>query len=221
MIEWNIQSRARVCQACRRHFDDKEPFHTLLFDQKHAYERLDVCESCWTAQFSQGATDRKGFVSYWQGIYSSPAPAPAEPIQKETAESLLRKLIELNDPAHGGALFILAVMLERKRLFKIKAQLNQNGQRAFVYEHAKNGDLFTIPDPNLQLDQLEEVQRDVAQLLEHGLPANGNPAAAPESGTAPLGNEPEPSPTEAAATGDDSAAKSDPAGPTPTSTELT
>jgi Ribonuclease-III-like len=66
-----------------------------------------------------------------------------------------------------------------KRLFKVKAQLNQNGQRAFVYEHAKSGDLFTIPDPNLQLDQLEEVQRDVGQLLEHGLPATD--AAAPVS----------------------------------------
>jgi hypothetical protein len=179
MIEWNIQSRGHVCQGCHKHFADQESFHTLLFDQRHCYERLDVCEACWKAQYSQGATDRKGFVSYWQGVYEVPASAPAEPIQKENAETLLRKLIELNDPVHAGALFILAVMLERKRLFKVKAQLNQNGQRAFVYEHAKSGDLFTIPDPNLQLDQLEEVQRDVGQLLEHGLPATD--AAAPVS----------------------------------------
>jgi hypothetical protein len=181
MIEWNIQSRGHVCQACHRHFADGEPFHTLLFDQKQCYQRLDVCEACWTAQYSQGATDRKGFVSYWQGVYELPKPAPADPIQKESAETLLRKLIELKDPSHAGALFILAVMLERKRLFKVKAQLNENGQRAFVYEHAKSGDLFTIPDPNLQLDQLEEVQRDVAHLLEHGLSA----APAPPSAAAP------------------------------------
>jgi hypothetical protein len=185
MIEWNIQSRGHACQACHRHFTDQECFHTLLFDQKHQYERLDVCDACWNAQFSQGATDRKGFVSYWQGVYQVPPPAPIDPIQKETAETLLRKLIELNDPQHGGALFILAVMLERKRLFKVKAQLNQNGQRAFVYEHAKSGDLFTIPDPQLQLDQLEEVQRDVAQLLEHGIgsAAPSSDAAVPISET--------------------------------------
>jgi hypothetical protein len=29
--------------------------------------------------------------------------------------------------------------------------------------------LFTIIDPNLQLNQLEKVQQDVADLLEHGL----------------------------------------------------
>lgn len=175
MIEWNIQSRGHVCQACHKHFAEREPFHTLLFDQKQSYERLDVCEACWIAQFSQGATDRKGFVSYWQSVYEAPPVAPPDAIEKETAETLLRKLIELKDPAHAGALFILAVMLERKRLFKVKAQLNQDGQRAFVYEHTKSGDLFTIPEVQLQLNQLDEVQRDVAHLLEHGL---GAPEAA-------------------------------------------
>jgi hypothetical protein len=190
MIEWNIQSRGHTCQGCHRHFEDQESFHTLLFDQKQCYERLDVCEACWKSQYSQGATDRKGFVSYWHGIYEVPPAAPPDAIQKENAETLLRKLIEIKDPAHAGALFILAVMLERKRLFKVKAQLNEGGQRAFVYEHAKSGDLFTIPDPYLQLDQLEEVQRDVAQLLEHGLLAE-------QSG--PAGAEPTVSPAQAAA----------------------
>ncbi|MHC1764780.1 MAG: hypothetical protein AB9869_10835 [Verrucomicrobiia bacterium] len=171
MIEWNIQSRAHLCQACHKHFTENEAFHTLLFDQKQSYERLDVCEACWTSQFSQGATDRKGFVSHWQSVYVAPAAAPPDAIQKETAETLLRKLVELSDPQHAAALFILAVMLERKRLFKVKAQISQDGQRAFVYEHAKSGDLFTIPEVQLQLDQLDEVQRDVAHLLEHGLNA--------------------------------------------------
>ena len=168
MIEWNIQCRAQACQACHKPFAHKELFHTLLFDHKHAYERLDVCENCWKTQFSQGATDRKGFVSYWQSVYEVPPAAAPDPIQKETAESLLRKLIEQNDPSHAAARFILAVMLERKRLLKVKAQLLEDQQRVFVYEHVKTGDLFQIPDPNLKLDQLEEVQRDVARLLEPG-----------------------------------------------------
>jgi hypothetical protein len=168
MIDWNIQTRAHACQACRKPFANKEDFHTLLFDHKHAYERLDVCENCWKSQFSQGATDRKGFISYWQSVYAPPPASPPDPIQKETAESLLRKLLEQNDPAHGAARFILAVMLERKRLLKVKAQILENQQRLFVYEHVKTGDLFQIPDPGLKLDQLEEVQRDVARLLEQG-----------------------------------------------------
>jgi hypothetical protein len=47
----------------------------------------------------------------------------------------------------------------------------------FIYEQPRTGDIFTIADPDLRLDQLEAVQRDVAALLEHGL----NPPAAETS----------------------------------------
>jgi hypothetical protein len=183
MIDWNIQPRAHACQACVKPFLDKQPYHTLLFDQKAGYERLDVCEPCWAAQYSQGATSRKGFISHWQGVFELP-PVPSDPIRKENAESLLRKLVEAKDPKHCAACFILAVMLERKRVLKVKDQTLRDGQRVFIYEQPKTGDVFTITDPDLRLDQLDEVQRDVAQLLERGLnPAEAtNPSADGNSG---------------------------------------
>ena|SRR5688572_15531358 len=184
MNEWNIQSRAHGCQACGRAFEDQQAYHTLLFDEKQQFLRLDVCEACWQEQYSQGARDRKGFVSFWHGVYEAPPAAPPDAIQKENAESLLRKLIELNDPKYVAAGFILAVMLERKRLLKVKEQTVRDGQRIFLYEQPRTGDLFTIPDPNLQLNQLEQVQKDVAELLEKGL----NPAEPP----LPVASETEP-----------------------------
>ena len=173
-MEWNIQSRAHACQACKKQFADKEAFHTMLFDEKAGYERFDVCQDCWNSQYSQGATDRKGFVSYWQSIYTVPPAAPPEAIQKETAETLLRRLVEMNDSKYGPALYILAAMLERKRILKVKTQLSRDGQRIFVYEHGKTGDLFQIQDPNLQLHQLESVQHEVLHLLQHGLDSSNN-----------------------------------------------
>jgi len=183
MTEWNIQSRAHACGACGKAFGDKEIYHTLLFDERADFRRSDICAECWQKQYSEGARDRKGFVSYWQGVFEAPAPQP-EPIKKETAETLLRKLIELNEPRYVPAAYILAVMLERKRLFKVKEQVMRENQRVFIYEQPGTGDVFTILDPNLQLDQLEAVQRDVAALLEHGLnpPA---PAPTPDRGPAP------------------------------------
>jgi hypothetical protein len=169
MNEWNIQSRARACQACGKPFADKEAYHTMLFEQKAELVRQDVCANCWENQYSQGAQDRKGFISHWQGIYEAPPPAAPEPIQKDTAEGLLRKLVERNDPQYLAVAFILAVMLERKRLLKVKEQIHREGRRIFVYEQTKTGDVFTIPDPNLQFSQLDKVHRDVAWLLEHGL----------------------------------------------------
>ena len=170
MNEWNIQSRAHTCQACEKGFSDKQPYHTVLWELKHQIERRDLCEPCWTKEQGEGIMDRQGFISHWQGIYEAPPAAPPEAIQKESAETLLRKIVERNDPAFAAAAYILAAMLERKRLLKVKEQLRQEGRRIFVYEQPKTGDVFTIPDPNLQLNQLDQVQREVAALLEHGLP---------------------------------------------------
>lgn len=192
MNEWNIQSRAHACQACEKPFADKELFHTLLFDEKNELRRLDVCHNCWQGQFSEGGTERKNFISYWQGEYEAPIPIP-EAIQKETAETLLRKLLIRDDPKHEAACYILAVMLERKRLLKIKEQLRREGKRIFIYEQPSTGDLFTVKDPELQLDQLEEVQRDVAGLLEHGIEPEVPVAQAPTAATEPGPGESAPS----------------------------
>ena len=172
MNEWNIQSRAHACEACGQPFADEQPYHTLLLDDPPELRRSDICEPCWLQQTAaDDARSRAGFISHWQGIYEAPAPV-VDAIQKETAETVLRKLIEQNDPRYAPVAYILAVMLERKRILKVKEQIVRDGRRVFVYEQPKTGDIFTIADPNLRLDQLEEVQRDVAMLLEQGL----NPA---------------------------------------------
>ena len=194
ITEWNIQSRGYGCEACGKPFADKETYHTVLLDERSDLRRSDVCVGCWQSKF-EGARGSAGFISCWQGVYQAPPP-PVEAIKKETAETLLRKLIELNDPQYIPAGYILAVMLERKRLLKIKEQVVREGQRVFIYEQPATGDVFTITDPDLHLDQLEQVQRDVGTLLEHGLnpPATPVPDAAgaepvavsTESGEAPV-----------------------------------
>jgi len=188
--DWNIQARARTCAACGKPFADKDAYHTVLFEENRELRRSDICGACWQQQAGSGARDRQGFISYWQGVFEAP-PLVADPIQKDTAESLLRKLVELNDPSHVPAGYILAVMLERKRVLKVREQIVRDGKRVFIYEQSKTGDLFSITDPNLQLSQLEQVQRDVAALLEHGL----NPSPTENAGTPPAGEQAASEPT--------------------------
>jgi hypothetical protein len=183
MNEWNIQSRSRACQACEKPFADEEVCQTLLLEEHHQYVRMDVCRQCWETQYSEGAADRKGFVSQWQSVYHPPPAALPDAIQRETAEDLLRKLIAAGQPADGPVCFILAVMLERRRILKVKEQFQRDGARVFIYEQPRTGDVFTITDPNLRLDQLEEVQRNISRLLNPPAAAPAAPApAAPVPG---------------------------------------
>jgi hypothetical protein len=203
MNEWNIQSRAHACEACQQPFADQQVYHTLLTDAGPDLLRSDVCEACWQKQSTE-APNPKGLISRWQGTYQAPAPV-VEAIQKENAETLLKKLIELNEPRYIPAGYILAVMLERKRVLKVKEQIFRDGKRTFIYEQPKTGDVFTISDPGLHLNQLEEVQRDVAHLLEHGL----NPPAPLEAIAANPAETPVPD-AEADASGSEGARAAEP-----------
>ena len=83
---------------------------------------------------------------------------------KENAEQFFRRLIASENPP-ANACYVLAAMLERKRVLKqIKTENSEKG-RILIYEHSASGDVFIVPDPGLRLDQLESVQDEVAQLL--------------------------------------------------------
>ena len=170
MNDWHIQSRAHACQACGKAFADRQGYHTVLFENPAGFVRQDVCGPCWKAQRSQGVPERKGFISHWQGLYEAPPAAPPEAIRKESAETLLRKLISRGDSRYAPAVYILAAMLERKRVLKVKESFCRDGTRGTVYEHPGTGEVLVVTDPELHLNQLQQVQHDVADLLEHGLP---------------------------------------------------
>jgi len=179
MTEWDIQSRSDACTGCRRPFADKEAYQTLLSMEAAGYTRRDLCGTCFAS------APRDGVISYWQGEYKVPAPPPPEPIQKENAETLLRKLVESTDPSHAATRYILAVMLERKRILKHRDTVRgENGDELLVYEHARTGESFTLPDPHLRLDQLVQVQQEVTALLH---PAAESAKAEPVSGPSPSG----------------------------------
>jgi hypothetical protein len=171
MTDWDIQPRSSACNSCHKPFVDEQAYHTLLTLDAQGYRRRDLCPECFES------AGRDGVISYWQGEYRLPVPPAAEPIQKETAETLLRKLVEDADPGKAGARYILAVMLERKRILKHRETVSQKvGADVLVYEHARTGESFTIPDPHLRLDQLQEVQAQIAMLLQ---PAAESAEAAP------------------------------------------
>ena len=72
-----------------------------------------------------------------------------------------------NPPAN--ACYVLAAMLERKRILKqVNTEQSVNG-RVLIFEQRTTGDVFVVPDPQLRLDEVESVQNEVAQLLHEAV----------------------------------------------------
>jgi hypothetical protein len=92
-------------------------------------------------------------------------------LQKESVEALLRRLLEEDRPEYLNLRYVLAAMLERKKILKQVDVRDTDLEKILVYEHARSGEAFLIIDPGLRLDQLDRVQDEVAALLANGLAA--------------------------------------------------
>jgi hypothetical protein len=158
--DWPIKHRADACARTQRPFAPGEQFYTLLFREADGFRREDLSEEAW-----MNRNENIQPFSFWKTRYEPPPPAAPEPLPKENAEELLRRLLAENDPGRANACYVLALMLERKRVLKqIKSETAGNG-RVLIYEHGETGDVFIVPDPQLRLDEIEKVQEEVIALM--------------------------------------------------------
>jgi hypothetical protein len=158
--EWAIKHRADSCSVTQRPFVPGEYFYTLLYHDAGGYRREDLSEEAW---LNRNENIRP--FSFWRSRYESSPPKPAEPMPKENAEQLFRRFMASDSPP-ANACYVLAAMLERKRLLKqVKTESRDGGSRVLIYEQGSTGDVFIVLDPQLRLDELEHVQNEVAELL--------------------------------------------------------
>ena len=169
--DWSIQPRSQVCSQTGNPFSEGDFFYTLLFDENLTLRREDLCIEA----FKNRPSDAPKPVSFWRSKYELPPAKPPEALGKQTAEDLLRRYLADNSPLHTNACYILALMLERKRILKEVETREADGKLLRIYERAKTGEVFIIVDPRLRLEQVAEIQSEVAILL--GAPC---PPASPE-----------------------------------------
>ena len=166
---WSIRSRAHACALTHRPFEDGESFHTTIYfdPEENGYVRRDVCAEAWAQEVEQ----RKP-VAAWKTVYSKVlAEAKPEIAPKESAQALLQRFIEEGDPRTENARYILALMLERKRQLTQTAEKEVDGAKMLFYENRKTGEIFIVRDPELKLDEIADMQDEVATLLAFGGPA--------------------------------------------------
>jgi len=159
LASYSIGKRADGCIRCGRPFADAETIHSRLVLLDNVYRREDFCGAC-------RAADAPEAVGFWKTVFHLPPPPAEEPIKKENAESLLRRLLAREDESDADVIFILAVMLERKKILRERDVRTDPGQRKLrIYEQRKTHETFAILDPELCLDELDAVRERVIALL--------------------------------------------------------
>lgn len=203
---WHVRSRSHECAATQRRFEDGEAIVTALFPdpESSGYLRRDYCIEAWEAR----SEDDEQAFSFWRSAYQLPESETREdPMKKLSPEELLERLIEEDQEHTENTRYILAVMLERKKLLRETDSQSMPNGILRVYEHRKSGEVYLIRDPNIPLEEVEKVQQEVFVLLDNNgrLPEpepepepdeaeEGDPDPDPDSGAEP---EPEPEAEEA------------------------
>ncbi|NWK54797.1 hypothetical protein HW115_04205 [Verrucomicrobiaceae bacterium N1E253] len=163
---WSIKSRSHTCSITERKFDDGESFYTAIFPdpESSGYLRKDFSTEAWNDRNE----DETPPFSFWTSIYHAPVKEEEVQVTEESPENLLRRLIEEDEEHTENARYILAIMLERKKqLVEADSQPTATGIIR-IYEQRKTGDVFIVKDPNIPLDDIEKIQEEVSELLEHG-----------------------------------------------------
>ena len=164
--EWNIQSRALQCAVTGQPFEKGQRIFSALYWREGQYQRVDLSAEAWKSR-----NDNIEPVSAWQTEFVPPPPPATEALKKDDAESLLRRLITENAPNTRNARYILALMLERKKVVRQIERKREEGVSTLVYEHIASGEVWLVEDPGLKLGELTSVQDEVAHLLAGADPA--------------------------------------------------
>ncbi len=124
---------------------------------------MDFCAQAWKDRTEEWLHP----FSSWQSHYEPPATEEkVEVVTKESAEEILSRLIEDDAEHTENARYILALMLERKKLL-VETDTQQTPTSILrIYQHKKTGEIYIIRDPNIPLDKVEEIQKEVSELLD-------------------------------------------------------
>ena len=161
---WSIKTRSKTCAASEEAFEDGEKIRAAIFPdpESSGYLRKDYKVEAW-----EKSEDDEAPFSTWLTTYTPPViEEKPEAVVQDDPETLLGKLIEEDEAHTENARYILAVMLERKKLLRETDTQELPTGKLRVYEQRKSGDIYIIKDPQIPLSDVDKVQEEVRALLD-------------------------------------------------------
>ena len=165
VVDWKIKPRSGMCAQTQKRFEDGEVFYTVIFDdtESDGFIRRDFSEAVWKEM--SGGFDPPPF-SFWKSVYKAPAQVEEEKTFKQNSiEAMLHRMIEEDRPATENARYILALMLERKKILLPTETKDTDNRKLLFYEHKDTGSVYIVADPGLHLEEVGAIQEEVAELL--------------------------------------------------------
>ncbi|MFC2140148.1 hypothetical protein ACFLQ1_00340 [Candidatus Auribacterota bacterium] len=161
-MNWEVEKRSSSCVKCEKEFFNNEEYYTSLVLTKKEPLRKDFCQDCWPAP------EKKEDVFFWKGKYKK-IEKEDKIDKKKIVEELFKEYLHATDEQHINFCYLLAVMLERKKVLieKNKSLTNKaSGKNLIVYEQSKTGEVFVVEDPEIDLREVASLQKNLKEILD-------------------------------------------------------
>jgi hypothetical protein len=165
VLDWKIKNGSGVCHHSGKRFAKEEKFFTCIFadPKSDGFIRRDYSLAAWK---EIGKKLDPAPYSFWKSVYKEQPNSAHEVAKKQnTIEAMLHRMIEEGKGETENARYILALMLERKKILIPTEVKEMANNRLLFYEHKESGAVYIVADPMLRLDEVDKIQEEVAAQL--------------------------------------------------------
>lgn len=157
MPELVLQTPNRICAATGRALRPGDRYFGVVAFDGQRLTRRDFSPEAWA-----GPPD--GAMGHWAGRVPDDADARRRPMidDQMLVECFQRTEGDL-EPARQQFRYIIALLLVRRRRFKLDDAAKSNG--ALALRDVRTGERLTVADPGLTDEQLVALESDVFQML--------------------------------------------------------
>jgi hypothetical protein len=159
MTEYAIQPLSLRCAETGRELKPGEPYYSVLSESPTGFVRTDYCSEAWRGP-------PEGAIGFWRSVVSRPGNERRAVVDDSVLLDCFIRLAESDDAYKRNFRFILALLLLRKKAFKLVGSLREDGVDIIVLRAAVGGEEHRVIDPNLSEEQIATMQTEVEKVLQ-------------------------------------------------------
>jgi len=159
--EWKIARSTHTCCLCQAKFAIKQPYYSFLVNSNGPLERRDYCLTC----FEQHRPE--AFFSFWKTAVPEPQSGskPKPVLDVESVLGFFRSLAGDGDPLRVRFRYVLALMLMRKKIFKLSGSERGEFGETLIFVERPSNEHHAVLQPTLEEAELESVSAELGRLL--------------------------------------------------------
>jgi hypothetical protein len=152
-----VPKAARNCSVSGRELLPGEAFFSILIEENDTYLRRDFANENWNGP-------PENFIAWWKTTVQNLNDKKIKLAPNDILLNLFNQL--LAKPEQSDLLYVLSLLLIRRRLLRYdREEQDENGQKKMLVYAIKENNSFEIPVAMPNLQRLEEIQNQLAELL--------------------------------------------------------